>query len=70
MGGNRGRTRKFAEILARATELFGSRQEAKRWMERPAMALECRRPIDLMTTPAGVEIVEHLLQRLQYGVYT
>jgi putative toxin-antitoxin system antitoxin component (TIGR02293 family) len=64
------RTWKFAEILAKATEVFGSQQEAERWMERPAMALEQRRPIDLMTTPAGVEIVEDLLRRLEYGVYT
>ncbi|MBV8455574.1 MAG: DUF2384 domain-containing protein, partial [Acetobacteraceae bacterium] len=64
------RTWKFAKILAKATEVFGSQQEAERWMERPAMALEQRRPIDLMTTPAGVEIVEDLLRRLEYGVYT
>jgi putative toxin-antitoxin system antitoxin component (TIGR02293 family) len=63
------RTWKFAEILAKATEVFGSQQEAERWMEQPAMALEQRRPIDLMTTPAGVEIVEDLLRRLEYGVY-
>jgi putative toxin-antitoxin system antitoxin component (TIGR02293 family) len=64
------RTWKFAEILAKATEVFGTQEEAERWMERPAMALEQRRPIDLMTTPAGVELVETHLQRLDYGVYT
>ena len=64
------RTWKFAEVLTKATEVFGSQQEAERWMEQPAMALERRRPIDLMTTPAGVEIVEDFLQRLEYGVYT
>ena len=64
------RTWKFAEILAKATEIFGSQPEAERWMEQPAMGLDRRRPIDLMTTPAGVEIVEDFLQRLEYGVYT
>jgi len=63
------RTWKFAEILAKATEVFGTQEEAERWMQRPAMALEQRRPIDLMTTPAGVELVEDCLQRLEYGVY-
>lgn len=63
------RTWKFAEILTKATEVFGSQQEAERWMEQPATALEQRRPIDLMTTPAGVELVENLLVRLEYGVY-
>ena len=65
-----GRTWKFAEILGRAIELFGSQTEAEAWLERPAMALDERRPIDLLSTPAGVESVEDLLTRLEYGVYT
>ena len=65
-----GRTWKFAEILVRATALFGSQAEAEAWLERPAMALYQRRPIDLLSTPAGVELVEEHLTRIQYGVYT
>ena len=29
-----------------------------------------RKPIDLLSTPAGVESVEDHLTRLEYGVYT
>jgi putative toxin-antitoxin system antitoxin component (TIGR02293 family) len=65
-----GRTWKFAEVLGRAIELFGSQPEAEEWLERPAMALEQRRPIDLLSTPAGVESIENHLTRLEYGVYT
>lgn len=65
-----GRAWKFAEILARATELLGTQQEAEQWLERPALALDGRRPIDLLSTPAGVEAVEEHLTRLEYGVYT
>lgn len=65
-----GRAWKFAEILGRAIELFGSQEEAESWLERPAMALEQRRPIDLLSTPAGVESLEEHLTRLEYGVYT
>ena len=65
-----GRTWKFAEILGRATELFGSQAEAEEWLERPAMALEQRKPIDLLSTPAGVETVQDHLTRLEHGVYT
>jgi len=64
-----GRTWKFAEILAKATAVFGSQQEAEQWLERPAIGLDQRRPIDLLATPAGVEIVEDFLTRLKYGVY-
>jgi putative toxin-antitoxin system antitoxin component (TIGR02293 family) len=65
-----GRTWKFAEILARATALLGSQAEAEGWLERPALALDQRRPIDLLSTPAGIQTVEEHLTRLEYGVYT
>ena len=64
-----GRAWKFAEILAKATDIFGSQAEAEQWLERPAVALDQRRPIDLLGTPAGVELVEDHLDRLEYGVY-
>ena len=64
-----GRTWKFAEILAKATDVFGSQGEAEQWLERPAIGLDQRRPIDLLATPAGIELVEQYLERLAYGVY-
>jgi putative toxin-antitoxin system antitoxin component (TIGR02293 family) len=64
-----GRAWKFAEILARATTVFGSQQAAEQWMERPAIGLNDRRPIDLLATQAGVDVVEQFLARLEYGVY-
>jgi putative toxin-antitoxin system antitoxin component (TIGR02293 family) len=64
-----GRVWKFAEILARAAALFGSQQAAEQWLEEPAMALDRRRPIDLFSTPAGVETLETYLTRVEYGVY-
>jgi putative toxin-antitoxin system antitoxin component (TIGR02293 family) len=64
-----GRTWKFAEILAKATDVLGSQADAERWLERPAIGLDQRRPIDLLATPAGVELVEDYLERLEYGVY-
>jgi putative toxin-antitoxin system antitoxin component (TIGR02293 family) len=64
-----GRLWKFAEILAKATAVLGSRAEAAQWLERPAIGLDQRRPIDLLATTAGVEIVENHLERIEYGVY-
>jgi putative toxin-antitoxin system antitoxin component (TIGR02293 family) len=65
-----GRAWKFAEVLAKATEVFGSQRDAEQWMERPAIGLDQRRPIDLLRTPAGAELVETFLERLEYGVYS
>jgi putative toxin-antitoxin system antitoxin component (TIGR02293 family) len=64
-----GRIWKFAEILARATAVLGSLDAAEEWLDRPAIGLNQRRPIDLLSTPAGVELVEELLGRIEHGVY-
>jgi putative toxin-antitoxin system antitoxin component (TIGR02293 family) len=63
-------TWKFAEILTRATTLFGSQDAAEQWLEQPAIGLDQRHPIDLMTTPAGMKLVEGFLGRIEYGVHT
>ena len=65
-----GRAWKFAEILTTATEVFGSQEDAEKWLITPAVALDQRRPVDLLSSPAGVEMVEQLLGRLEHGVYT
>ena len=64
------RTWRFAEILGRAIDVLGSKEEAERWMARPAIGLENRKPIDLLASAAGAEAVENYLTRLEYGVYT
>lgn len=63
------RTWKFAEILGRATEIFGSREAAEGWMNQPAIGLDQRKPIDLLATAVGVEALEDYLTRIEYGVY-
>ena len=44
-----GRTWKLAEILARATAVFGSKENAEQWLEQPATGLNQRSP----SRPAG-----------------
>jgi putative toxin-antitoxin system antitoxin component (TIGR02293 family) len=60
----------FAETLAKATEIFGGKEEAERWMSRPATGLDGRRPIELLQTVQGAELVNDFLTRLEYGVYS
>lgn len=63
------RTWKFAEILARATPVFGSQDAAEKWLSEPARALEGKKPIELLATQPGTQLVEDLLQQIDYGVY-
>ena len=64
-----GRAWKFAEILSKATAVFGTQEAAERWLAEPAVALEQNRPIDLLSTQTGTEQVENLLVQLEYCVY-
>lgn len=59
-----------AETLAKATEIFGGQEEAEHWMNKPAMGLDGQRPIDLLQTVQGAELVNDFLGRLEYGVYS
>ena len=59
----------MAEILATAEDVLGSREEAEQWLTRPAIGLNSRRPIDLMASPQGAELVKTLLTQMEYGVY-
>lgn len=60
---------RFAELLTKAEEVLGTRERAVEWMLEPAMALEKRRPIELLTTPVGAQLVENVIERMRYGVY-
>lgn len=59
-----------ARILARASKVFGSRAVAKRWLEQPVMTPNQKRPIDLLVTPAGAEMLEEFLAALEHGINT
>lgn len=55
--------------LARAAEVLGSREAAEAWLHTPAMALDNKRPADLLVTRAGAESVERLLGQMEHCIY-
>lgn len=59
----------LAEVLAKAVEVLGSREDAEQWLAAPAIGLNSRQPIDLMGTPQGAELVKTLLDQMAHGVY-
>lgn len=60
-------SRRRISVLGRA--LWGSNAAFDDWLTRPAMALNSRRPIELLRTPMGTRVVTRLLVQLEYGVY-
>lgn len=66
---NVGRPGLTNELLARATVVMGSENAAVSWMNRPAIGLSNQKPVDLLSTSAGIEAVKEYLTRLEYGVH-
>ncbi len=64
------RTWKFAELLAKASVVFGDQLAAEQWLASPALGLGNRRPLDLLSTPVGAGLVEQLLGRIEHGIYS
>lgn len=61
---------RFAEVLATAIEVFGSREAAEDWLKTPVMALDGQVPLELLSSAPGAQLVEDLLTRLRFNVYT
>lgn len=57
-------------IVAFANEVFQDDHRAGEWLRRPNRSLGDRRPIDLLSTDAGTRLVETVLGRVDYGVYS
>jgi putative toxin-antitoxin system antitoxin component (TIGR02293 family) len=59
----------FAELFAKAEDVLGGPERAVEWLREPAMALEQHRPIELLTTSVGMQLVDDVIERMRYGVY-
>ncbi len=64
------KTFRIVEAMDNASSVFGSRNEAARWMHRPARGLNRQTPIELVLKDRdGFEAVIAYLWRIEYGVY-
>jgi putative toxin-antitoxin system antitoxin component (TIGR02293 family) len=58
---------RFAKIFAQAKDVFGSEERAIGWIRNPVMALENRKPIELLRTSVGTQLVDDVLERIRQG---
>ena len=59
----------FTKVMEAAIGLFdGNVDKAKGWLQKPARALGQSCPIDLLSTPAGVEAVLDLIGKIEHGI--
>jgi putative toxin-antitoxin system antitoxin component (TIGR02293 family) len=60
----------MARVYANAIEMLGGEEIAIQWLGTPNRALGGERPLDLLDTDTGVRMVEDILGRIAYGVYS
>jgi putative toxin-antitoxin system antitoxin component (TIGR02293 family) len=63
------RLSRFVDLLALATQVFGSRAEAMAWLSAPKHAFEGEVPLNLLKSDAGTRAVEEHLLRIRYGFF-
>ncbi|SAK89111.1 antitoxin [Caballeronia catudaia] len=61
---------RLASITEQSIDVLGSKEAAEQWLSQPAIGLDQRRPIDLLQSSEGAELVKTLLTRMDYGVYS
>ncbi len=60
-----------SRLLAQTFELFeGNTEAGMRWFQNPNRALGGQSPLQVAATETGAREVEHLIGRLEYGVFT
>ncbi|MFW5968038.1 MAG: antitoxin Xre/MbcA/ParS toxin-binding domain-containing protein [Persicimonas sp.] len=61
---------RVARVTRKALQVFDDRESAVGWLKDDNATLGGRAPLRLLDTDAGVEKVEHLLGRIEWGVYS
>ena len=61
--------RKIDEMIGRATEVLGTRDEALRWLGTPIPALDFATPISVLGTKKGAARVKDVLTQMEHGVW-
>ena len=64
------RTVRMARVYANAVEMIGDQEKATEWLNTPNRALGGERPLDQIDTDTGARMVEDVLGRIAYGVYS
>lgn len=57
------------QVIDRATEVIGNREEAMRWLGTPVRGLDFATPISLLATEEGTERVNDILGQMEHGVW-
>jgi putative toxin-antitoxin system antitoxin component (TIGR02293 family) len=60
----------IASTVANGLSVFEDAEKLKRWLQKENRSLNGRKPIELLNTPTGINMVNRVLSRLEEGVYS
>lgn len=63
------RAMRLERVAIEAERVFASREKALQWLRSEIMALDDRRPIDLLESETGAHVVLDELIRIDYGMF-
>ena len=59
---------RVARIIEQATQAFGDRDKAMRWLRKPKRRFDGRAPMDMLLTETGGRLVEEMLLQVDEGM--
>lgn len=59
----------LVEMFQKGYRVFGE-DKFKLWIRTPNKVLNNNKPIDIMDTSVGIELIEDVIGRVEYGVYS
>ncbi|EFL49822.1 conserved hypothetical protein [Solidesulfovibrio fructosivorans JJ]] len=60
----------IADIIKRATEVFGNKEKAQQWLSKPLSVFHKKSPLQYAETKEGADFVLDILGRIEYGVFS
>lgn len=60
---------RISQMVKRGVDTFGNIEKFSKWIREYNTALQ-KKPIELFTTIVGIELIENVLTRIEYGVYS
>lgn len=58
---------KIMALFEKGEDIFGNREQFRRWMDKPAFGLGQQMPFDLLHTSGGIDLIMDELIRIEYG---
>lgn len=60
----------IARVMQHAYEVFEDEEKAKAWLNKENRALQSKKPVELLETLSGINLVNDVLGRIEEGVYS